>query len=117
MTRILCLWFPNWAIQRIIRSRPELKARPMALVASAGQVSSGKQSIVAACCGRAIAQGVRPGMPLAEAQALSRDLKVAVYESSADRRALAKSAEACERFSPRVAIEEGNEPESLLLDI
>jgi protein ImuB len=56
-------------------------------------------------------------MPLAEAQALARDLKVAVYESAADRQALVKLAESCERFSPRVALEEGDEPESLLLDI
>ncbi len=56
-------------------------------------------------------------MPLAEARALSRDLQIAVYEPPADRRALVKLAEACEQFSPRVAVEEGDEPESLLLDI
>jgi len=65
----------------------------------------------------AASQGVRPGMPLAEAQALVRGLQIAIYEPSADRRALTKLAEACERFSPRVALEEGDEPESLLLDI
>jgi protein ImuB len=138
MTRILCLWLPNWAIQRAIRCRLELKGRPVALVAAgargkvvprahpaawkntAGHASSGTQnmpSIVAACCDRAVAQGVRPGMPLAEAQALVRDLDVAAYDAAADRRALVKLAEACERFSPRVAVEEGDEPESLLLDI
>src|SRR5258705_6968340 len=134
MTRILCLWFPNWAIQRAIRCRPELKGRAVALItcpavskSTAGRVRHGEsatgsgsqstQSIVAVCCGRAVKQGVRSAMPLAEAPALSRDLKVAVYEPAADRRALVKLAEACERFSPRVALEEGDEPESLLLDI
>jgi len=127
MTRILCLWLPNWAIQRTIRCRPELRARPVALVATGvrgkisrtmiGQASNGAPSIVATCCGKAVAQGVRPGMPLAEAQALVRNLGVAVYDAQADRAALAKLAEACERFSPRVAVEEGEEPESLLLDI
>ena len=114
MTRILCLWFPNWAIQRAIRCRPELKRAgggagncPVVSKGTAGRASSGTQSIVAACCGRAVKQGVRPGMPLAEAQALVRDLKVAAYEPAADRRALVKLAEACERFSPRVALEEG----------
>ena len=80
-------------------------------------VAEARGSEVAACCGGAAAQGVRPGMPLAEASALSRDLQIAVYEPPADRRALVKLAEACERFSPRVAVEEGDEPESLLLDI
>jgi protein ImuB len=56
-------------------------------------------------------------MPLAEAQALARELRVVAYDAPADRRALVKMAEACERFSPRVAVEEGDEPESLLLDI
>ncbi len=56
-------------------------------------------------------------MPLAEAQAPVRDLGVAAYEPAADRRSLEKLAEACEQFSPRVAVEEGDEPESLLLDI
>jgi protein ImuB len=151
MTRILCLWFPNWAIQRAIRGWPALKGRPVVLVGfdsrgktapgSAGgsgsgltnrqfktpgraggyqQIGSGIQntpSIVAACCSKAVAKGVRPGMPVAEAQSLVCDLCVAAYEPAADRRALVKLAQACERFSPRVAVEEGEAPESLLLDI
>lgn len=94
-----------------------LATYPAVSKSTAGRASSGTQSIVAACCGRAVKQGVRPGMSLAEAQALARNLKVAVYEPEADQRALAKLAEACERFSPRAALEECAEPESLLLDI
>jgi protein ImuB len=56
-------------------------------------------------------------MPLAEAETLARELRVAAYDAPADRRALVKLSEVCERFSPRVAVEEGDEPESLLLDI
>jgi protein ImuB len=56
-------------------------------------------------------------MPLAEAQALAPNLVCAPHDSSADRRALEKLAEECERFTPCVALEEGDEPESLLLDI
>ncbi|HVT27829.1 MAG TPA: DNA polymerase Y family protein, partial [Lacipirellulaceae bacterium] len=74
-------------------------------------------AIVTVCCGKAAERGVRPAMPLAEAQTLVRGLGVAAYEPAADRRALAKLAEVCERFSPRVAVEEADEPESLLLDI
>jgi protein ImuB len=72
---------------------------------------------VAACYSMAVAQGVRSGMPLVEAQTLVRGLGVAPYEPEADRAALVNWAEACERFSPRVAVEEGAEPESLLFDI
>src|SRR3954453_15136384 len=117
MSRILCLWFPNWAIQRAIRGRPELKERPLTLVAAGVRGDVRQSSSVAVCCGKAFAKGVRRAMPLAEAQTLARDLAVATYDTAADRRALRKLAEACERFSPRVAVEESDEPESLLLDI
>ncbi len=112
MSRILCLWLPNWPIQRAVRCRPELKGRPVALV-----VSGPRGGEVAACCSAAAVQGVRPGMPLVEAQSLARELGVAAYDPEGDCRTLVKWAEACERFSPRVALEEGAEPESLLLDI
>src|SRR4051812_10731785 len=117
MSRILCLWFPNWAIQRAIRGRPELKERPLALVAAGARDDVRQTSSIAVCCGKAFAKGVRPAMPLAEAQTLARDLAVATYDTAADPRALLKLAEMCERFSPRVAVEESDEPESLLLDI
>src|ERR1700751_4244377 len=112
MTRILCVWLPNWPIQRAVRARPELKGRPVVLVHSAPRGSE-----VAVCCRKATAEGVRPGMPLVEAQSLTRELVVAKYDPDGDRRALVKCAEACERFSPQVALEEAAEPESLLFDI
>ena len=79
--------------------------------------SAPRGSEVAVCCEKATAKGVRPGMPLVEAQSLARELVVTKYDPEGDRRALVKCAEACERFSPRVAIEEAVEPESLLFDI
>jgi protein ImuB len=72
---------------------------------------------VAACCSAAREQGVRAEMPLAEAQALVPHLQSFPHEPPADRRALEKLAEACERFTPCVGLEEGDAPESLLLDI
>jgi protein ImuB len=56
-------------------------------------------------------------MPVAEAQALVPQLAVLPHEPQRDRQALAKLAETCEQFSPCVGLEEGDEPESLLLDI
>jgi protein ImuB len=73
--------------------------------------------MVAVCCSAAREQGVRPEMPLAEAQALVPQLQSFPHQPPADRRALEKLAEACERFTPCVALEEGDEPESLLLDV
>ena len=83
--------------------------------------ASGRQGLpraeVAACSSAAAAQGIRVGMPLAEAQALAPELAIVPHEPPRDREALEKLAEACERFSPCVGLEEGDEPESLLLDI
>jgi protein ImuB len=112
MMRILCLWLPNWPIQRLIHARPELNGRPVVL-----RVDTPRGGCVAACSAAAAAGGVRPDMPLAEAKSLVRGLAIEPYEPQTDRRALARLAEACEQFSPCVALEEGAEPESLLLDI
>jgi protein ImuB len=56
-------------------------------------------------------------MPVAEAKSLVPNLRIAKYEPEVDRRALAELAAACEQFSPCVAIEEGDAPECLLMDI
>jgi protein ImuB len=112
MTRILCLWFPNWPIQRAVRARPELNARPLVLETPAVRGSS-----VAACSRAAVARGVRVGMPLAEAQALAGELAIEPYDPAADAAELRRLAAACEQFSPAVALEAGGEPESLLLDV
>ena len=80
-------------------------------------VNGARGSEVEACCSEAARQGVRPGMPLVEAQSLVRGLKVTAYKPEVDRATLVQWAEACERFSPRVALEDGEPPESLHLDI
>jgi protein ImuB len=72
---------------------------------------------VVACSTAAAAQGIRPDMPVAEAKSLARELVIEHHEPLADSQALRKLAEMCEKFSPCVALEEEEEPESLLLDI
>jgi protein ImuB len=56
-------------------------------------------------------------MPLAEAKSLVPSVAIEPYDRVADGEELRRLAAACERFSPSVALEEGDEPESLLLDI
>lgn len=112
MTRILCLWLPNWPIQRATRKEPELGGRALVLHAPAV-----RGSVVAACCRTAVAHGVRVGMPVAEAKSLVRGLAIEPHDAAADSQELLRLAGECEQFSPCVAIEEGDEPESLLLDV
>lgn len=65
--------------------------------------------------------GIRADMPLAEATALAGfaqadAVHLELHDPLADRRALEVLADACQRFSPSVGLEEGDRPESLLLD-
>jgi protein ImuB len=77
---------------------------------------------VVACSVRAQRQGVRIGMPLAEASALLGTSGLFAYDPLADRDALARLAVACEAYSPLVFLEdEGSEsiggPSCLWLDV
>jgi len=112
MSRILCLWLPNWPIQRLTRTWPKLSGRPVVLEAPAVRGSR-----VAACCRVAAAQGVRVDMPLAEAKSLLPSVAIKRHDPERDCEELRRLAAACEQFSPCVALEEGGAPESLLLDI
>ncbi len=120
MTRILCIWLPNWPIQRLVSQQPELAERPLIL----HDTPTGRGARVIACSAAARAAGLRVGMPLAEATAVvkrftstSRRLHLQRHDPQQDRVSLENLAEWCEQFSPCVGIEEGEQPESLLLDI
>lgn len=80
--------------------------------------------------GRPLRTGIRPGMALAEAVALYEHavaqsagraalpaLHIEAYDPTADRLALERWADWCQRFSPLVALEDAPRPASLLLDI
>lgn len=73
---------------------------------------------VTGCSRRARQQGVRVGMPVAEARSLLRGpVVVREHDPLGDRDALKRLACFCERFSPIVSLEEGPAPSGLLLDM
>lgn len=111
----MCLWFPGWPIQRLRRAQPELERLPLVLA----QPGHGKLWVTARSR-TAAQQGVTVGMPLAEARALAAGKSrthFEMHDPHADREALRKVAVWCQRFTPVVAVEEGESPDSLLLDI
>ncbi len=67
-----------------------------------------------ACDPEAMALGLAPGLTLADARARVPDLAVADADPVADLLWLERIADACDRFTPRVAIEP---PDGLVLDI
>jgi protein ImuB len=78
---------------------------------------AGKPRVVA--CSRAARQlGVKPGILLAEAEALS--LGGALFEPhdpKADCEALRRLARSCQQFTPLAAVEDAEAPDSVLLDV
>ena len=139
MKRVLCVWFPHWPLQRVCLVQPELKGRPVVLygpartgstpvgsvpVRSRGRGRSGATAspqrgdwLVMHCARAAVAAGVRPGMPLAEAQALLERLHLVQHDPPADRKLLQALANWCSRYSPLVGMEEADEPSALFFDI
>ncbi|MFN9033862.1 MAG: Y-family DNA polymerase [Alphaproteobacteria bacterium] len=110
MSRILCVWSPNWAIETWRRRRPSApQAEPFALV----RQDRGLR-VLTAVSPDAAAAGLFPGQRVTDAQALRPDLVLAEAEPEADARALEALADWCVRFSPAVA---PDPPDGLFLDI
>ena len=95
--RFLCVRLPNWPIQRLRASRPELRQRAIVLT----RRDPRRGEIVAACCAVANGRGVRVDMPAVEAAVLV-DALLLSHEPAADLAALTQLAERCGRFTPWV---------------
>ncbi len=113
--RILCLWFPDWALQRRIVVQPELEQCVLLLIESRKQgefVRYGNRL--------AKRRGVRREMPVSEGRTFvqGRDrLVIEEVQPLQDRKALVEIALRCERFSFRIGVEESDFPESILMDV
>jgi len=123
MRRILCLYLPNWPIQRVLAERDKDEGRkakdeggkfvlrPSSFVLLHAR-DPRRGLVVVACNDAAASAGIRLGMPLAEATTLAGQvvgtLRVPTtlpHDPAADLAELARLAEHCERFSPLVGWE------------
>jgi protein ImuB len=111
MRRILCLYFPEWPIQRLLAEHEVGRASGRPYILHARDPRRGE--LVVACNSPARERGVALGMPLAEAAALAGHashpsearVHILPHDPEADLAALARLAERCERFSPLVGWE------------
>jgi protein ImuB len=108
----MCVWFPNWPIQRLHHTQPELSRTELVLFAGLHQ-----RPLVVVCTAKAQRLGVYSGQPLAEAKALLPRALFLPADLAGDRTALCQLALDFQRFSPFVGLEEGAYPESLLSDV
>jgi protein ImuB len=97
MRRVMCLWLPQWPIDRR-RDQLSVPDRPFVLA-----LSVGNQRLVSAANIPAEALGIAPGQPLADARALYPALAVAEADPVGDAAALRRLAQWCGRYSPWTA--------------
>ncbi|MEO2035356.1 MAG: DNA polymerase Y family protein [Planctomycetaceae bacterium] len=116
MKRVLCVWLPNFPLQRLLCERPELK-----LAACVLYTESGNRAQVVMASREAKCSGIRAGMSLAEAQALSESAVFLLHHPESDALALQTLACLCCRYSPVVGLEQSDAPGAttrcLVLDI
>src|SRR5579872_4710836 len=99
MRRVMSLWLPHWPIERWRRQHPgPPSAKPFVLVNRVGA-----RSLLSAVDAAAAAEGLTPGLALADARALRPDLAWGPADPAADAKALARLAVWCGRFSPWTA--------------
>lgn len=131
MKRLLCVWLPNWPIQRL-RSQENNAAPDETGATLLWHEDPRRGRLVAACCPACRKLGVRLGTPVAGAteiaQAVTGGLQVLQHDALADREALDQLAnQFAMTICPLVAIESLDDhlwascalhhPESLLCDI
>lgn len=112
MKRVLCVWLPDFPMQRLLDERPELKSIPTVLY-----VESGNRAEVVWSSSDAKRHGIRSGLSLSEAQALLESAVFLPHDPNADLRELESLAALCHHYSPIVGLELSCETHCLVLDI
>jgi protein ImuB len=107
--RVLSLWLPRLATDRLARREPALRENPLVTV-----VGERGRMIVAAANAPAESVGIQPGMTLADARALEPAVKPVDADFAADARALDGLADWCGRYTPWVGLDA---PDGIFLDI
>lgn len=107
--RYLALFFPFLPAERWLRTAPRRPDAP--LVFAEKQRGAMRLASVDAA---ALAVGLRPGMPLADAHAQVGELAVIAHDPVLDHGWLDRLAQGCARYTPLVALDA---PDGLILDI
>ncbi len=108
MRRILSLWLPRFATDRIhrrrARERPHLPASRVGEGIVTALALAGR-AVLAGVDDAAAAAGVSPGMPLADARAIAPALRVHPVDRAGDAAALDRLADWATRYTPWIAVE------------
>jgi protein ImuB len=97
MARIACILVADFSIAALVRAKPECTDAVLAIASTLAP--HGELAAVAPCARKL---GIRAGMTIAQARAVSSDLIVALASPAAESSALAALADAAESVSPAV---------------
>jgi protein ImuB len=98
MRRVISIFLPTWPTDRLRRLSGAAVPPPDRPVVTA--IHDGRRQSVAAVDAAARAEGLRPGMPLAQAQATVQGLAVVPADPAGDQQALDALAAWCLRYAP-----------------
>lgn len=107
--RVLSLWFPRMAAERVLRLRRDALPGPFAVVGLRNQAQ-----VLVSLNPAAEMAGLRPGQPFRDATAICGQLVTAVEHAPADQAFLAALRRWAGKFSPWVAEEP---PDALVIDL
>jgi protein ImuB len=108
MKRVISLWFPYWASERLARRRRHNSTSPKGTLTEGAplvlyEATNGGLRLTAV--NPAAAAGLAPGLTLADARALVPGLRPEAADPHADAHALGALADWCLRFTPTVALD------------
>jgi protein ImuB len=109
MGRFVTIWFPLLTTDWFALRRPELRGIPFVLA-----VKDHGRMVISAADRLALAQGIPPGMPVADARALLPELQVVDDKPGLGAKLLTALAEWCIRFTPIAGVDP---PQGLVLDV
>lgn len=110
--RILALYLPRLSTDRLQRKQKACGAQAEQPLVIADKIANALRLVAVDLAGARL--GLKPGMALADARARIPDLTVANADLGADFRLLEDIADACERYTPLVALDP---PHGLFLDV
>ncbi len=116
MRRVISLWLPRFATDRLSRRQPAWRSEPLVTVCDGGFATTGSplgardgggavMRVAAANRAAEAAAGIVPGLALADARARLPDLRAVPAAGGADMEALAALGDWCGRWTPWVALD------------
>jgi protein ImuB len=105
----MSLWLPHFATDRIHRRRARERSAPGEGAGLVTATATAGRALVATVDAAAAANGVAPGLSLADARAMVPALRVHPADPVGDAAALARLADWCTRYTPWTAVESRDE--------